>query len=38
MKALILQPMYIPWIGVFSMVDACDIFVIYDDIQFEHQS
>lgn len=38
MKAMILQPHYIGWIGLYAMIDACNVFVVYDDIQFEHQS
>jgi hypothetical protein len=38
MKALIVQPMYLPWCGYLAMLDACDVFVIYDDVQFDHQS
>ncbi len=38
MKALVLQPHYIGWIGLYAMIDASDVFVVYDDVQFEHQS
>ena len=34
MKAVILQPFYLPWIGYFGMIDTADIFVFADDIQF----
>lgn len=38
MKAVILQPTYLPWIGYFGMIDTADIFVIYDDVQFVKKS
>lgn len=38
MKAVINQPTYIPWMGYFAMIDVADIFVFYDDVQFEAQS
>lgn len=33
-----MQPTYIPWMGYFGMVDATDIFVFYDDVQFVSRS
>jgi len=33
MKAVILQPMYLPWPGVFEQIRLADIFVHYDDVQ-----
>lgn len=38
MKAVILQPTYLPWMGCFGMIDIADVFVFYDDVQFEKQS
>lgn len=38
MKAVILQPTYLPWMGYFGMIDLADIFVFLDDVQFEAQS
>ncbi|MCD6459480.1 WbqC family protein [bacterium] len=36
MKTLgILQPGYLPWLGFFEQMDKADIFVIYDDVQFD---
>lgn len=35
MKAGILQPGYLPWLGFFEQVYKSDIFVIYDDVQFD---
>ncbi len=29
------QPNYLPWIGYFSKIKASDIFVFFDDVQFE---
>jgi len=37
-KAVILQPMYLPWIGYFAMIDETDAFVFYDDVQFVERS
>ena len=34
MKATILQPNYIPWIGYFELIKHTDIFVFLDDVQF----
>ena len=34
----ILQPSYLPWIGFFEQLKRSDIFVIYDDVQFEKNS
>ncbi len=38
MKAVIVQPFYLPWIGYFGMIDAADIFVFADDVQFQEKS
>lgn len=38
MKAVVLQPTYLPWMGYFGMIDVADIFVFYDDVQFSVQS
>jgi hypothetical protein len=38
MKAVILQPMYIPWAGYFGLIEASDVFVFYDDVQFVRRS
>jgi hypothetical protein len=34
MKVSIMQPYFFPYIGYFQMVNAADIFVFYDDVQF----
>lgn len=33
-KIAILQPNYIPWKGVFDLIDRVDHFVFYDDVQY----
>lgn len=33
-----MQPTYLPWLGYFAMIDASDIFVLYDNVQFSKQS
>ena len=33
----ILQPGYLPWLGFFEQMYRCDIFVIYDDVQYDKQ-
>lgn len=38
MKVVILQPHYLPWAGYFALADLADVFVFYDDVQFEAQS
>jgi hypothetical protein len=35
MKAVILQPSYIPWRGFFHQIQKSDVFVFYDDVQFD---
>jgi hypothetical protein len=38
MKTLVaLQPSYMPWSGYFDQIDRADIFVHYDDVQFDKQ-
>lgn len=34
----ILQPSYLPWLGYFEQIHQSDIFVLYDDVQFEKGS
>ena len=38
MKAVIMQPTYLPWMGYFDLIDQSNIFVFLDDVQFEKQS
>ena len=38
MKGTILQPTYLPWMGYFEMIDASEIFVVFDHVQFVKKS
>lgn len=38
MRVVVLQPMYLPWVGYFGLIDMADVFVFYDDVQFVRQS
>jgi WbqC-like protein family len=35
MKGVILQPSYIPWRGYFHQIQKADVFVFYDDVQYD---
>lgn len=35
MKCVILQPSYVPWRGYFHQIQKADIFVFYDDVQYD---
>lgn len=35
MNVVILQPSYIPWRGVFDQIQRADLFVFYDDVQYD---
>jgi hypothetical protein len=35
MRLVILQPSYLPWLGYFDQMFKSDVFVIYDDVQFD---
>jgi len=35
MKCVILQPSYIPWRGYFDQINKADVFVFYDDVQYD---
>lgn len=35
MRVVVLQPGYLPWLGFFDQLYKSDIFVIYDDVQFD---
>lgn len=35
MKLVILQPGYLPWLGFFDQMAKSDIFVFYDDVQYD---
>ena len=33
----ILQPGYLPWLGFFEQIYRSDVFVIYDDVQYDKE-
>lgn len=35
MKVVILQPSYIPWRGYFDQIRRADVFIFYDDVQYD---
>lgn len=35
MNAVILQPSYIPWRGFFDQISKADLFIFYDDVQYD---
>ena len=35
MKCVILQPSYIPWRGYFDQINRADVFVFYEDVQYD---
>lgn len=35
MRAVILQPSFLPWRGYFDLIHRCDVFVFYDDVQYD---
>lgn len=35
MKVVILQPSYIPWRGYFDQIAKADLFIFYDDVQYD---
>lgn len=37
MKIGILQPGYLPWLGFFEQICKSDVFVIYDDVQYDKE-
>ena len=32
---VVLQPGYLPWLGFFDQMQRADVFVYYDDVQFD---
>lgn len=34
-KLVVLQPSYLPWLGFFDQYDWSDVFVLYDDVQYD---
>jgi hypothetical protein len=37
MKCVILQPSYVPWRGYFHQIYKADVFVFYDDVQYDRR-
>lgn len=37
MKCVILQPSYIPWRGYFHQISKSDVFIFYDDVQYDKE-
>lgn len=35
MRVVVLQPGYLPWVGFFDQMNRSDVFVYYDDVQFD---
>ena len=38
MICVCMQPSFLPWLGFFDLFDQADVFVLLNDLQFEHQS
>ena len=38
MRAAVMQPTFLPWVGYFDLIDQVDVFVFLDTVQFEKQS
>jgi UDP-2,4-diacetamido-2,4,6-trideoxy-beta-L-altropyranose hydrolase len=36
-RVAMMQPMFLPWLGLFELMDAVDIFIFLDDFQFSRQ-
>jgi hypothetical protein len=37
-KVVVLQPSYIPWRGVFDQIQKADLYIFYDDVQYDKRS
>jgi len=35
MRVVVLQPSYLPWLGYFDQINRADVFVFYDDVQYD---
>jgi hypothetical protein len=35
MRVVVLQPSYLPWLGYFDQLVKSDVFVVYDDVQYD---
>ena len=38
MICAIMQPTYFPWVGYFDLIDQCEEFILYDDVQLTKRS
>src|ERR1043166_9576480 len=38
MRIVVLQPSYLPWLGYFDQMYKSDVFVVYDDVQYDKNS
>ena len=38
MKVAVIQSNYIPWKGYFDIINAVDLFIFYDDVQYTHRN
>jgi hypothetical protein len=36
MRVFVHQPEYLPWLGFFDKLARCDVYVVYDDAQYQH--
>lgn len=35
-RIAVMQPMYLPWMGYFALIESVDVFVFLDNVQFSH--
>ena len=35
MKVAVIQPSYLPWLGYFYMMKYADLFIYFDDVQYD---
>lgn len=38
LRVAMMQPMFLPWLGLFELIDVADTFIFLDDFQFSRQS
>jgi len=38
MRAVIMQPSYMPWLGYFDRIEKSDVFIVFDNAQFTHKT
>lgn len=36
MRVYVHQPEYLPWLGFFDKLARCDVYIVYDDAQYQH--